>query len=98
MRLAEPFLSSHAAMEKRRRLDLRHVLVVALAAATTMRVGYAVFVIRPDMIGQSPARDDLGGLNLDRANRDIRQRVVFRHLAGLEPFTNTRDKARIQRP
>jgi hypothetical protein len=54
---------------------------VALAAATTMRVGDAVFVIRPDMIGLSPARDDLGGLNLDRAKRGIRQRVVFRHLA-----------------
>jgi hypothetical protein len=36
MRVAEPFLSSHAAMDKRRRLDLGHVLVMALAAATTI--------------------------------------------------------------
>jgi len=36
MRLAKPFLPSRAAMDKRRRLDLRHVLVMALAAATTI--------------------------------------------------------------
>src|SRR5437016_3357715 len=36
MRVAEPFLPSGAAMDKRRRLDLRYVLVMALAAATTI--------------------------------------------------------------
>jgi len=47
MRVAEPFLPSHAAMDKRSRLDLIHVLaasrlarghllVMALAAATTI--------------------------------------------------------------
>jgi hypothetical protein len=47
MRVAEPFLPSHAAMDKRRKLYLSHVLatsrlarghllVMALAAATTL--------------------------------------------------------------
>jgi len=36
MRVAEPFFPNRAAMDKRRRLGLRHVLVMALAAATTI--------------------------------------------------------------
>jgi hypothetical protein len=36
MRVADPLLPSRAAMDKRRRLDLRDVLVMALAAATTI--------------------------------------------------------------
>jgi len=42
MRVAEPFLPSGAAMDKRRRLDLRHVLVIALAAATTIACAAAL--------------------------------------------------------
>ena len=36
MRVAEPFLPSRAAMDKPRRLNLRDVLVMALAAVTTI--------------------------------------------------------------
>src|SRR5256885_12476960 len=42
MRVAEPFLPRCAAMDKRRGLNLGHVLVIALAAATTIACAAAL--------------------------------------------------------
>jgi len=62
-----------------------------------IRVGDAVLVIRR-VTRPSLPRHDLASLNLHRAKRDHPAADGLPAPGGLEPFTNTRDKARIQRP